>query len=158
MQFWRKNILMQDNIMVLSHEHKVTKLVSCLSTCVFPDKTTYPIDETMIHNGPPHSSNEVRLSLPYNPLNLMQSCCGTDPRAPRAPRLVQGFLISTTQRPTHSSNDARLAQPRTLLRSLCHFAARAGVHALMILTLQRGHQVVRGWRRQSLLTGPGHSL
>lgn len=32
--------------------------MSCLSTCIFPDKTTYPIDETMIHNGPPHSSNE----------------------------------------------------------------------------------------------------
>ena len=59
MQFWRKNILMQDNIMVLSHEHGVKKLVSCLSTCVFPDKTTYPIDETMIHNGPPHPSNEA---------------------------------------------------------------------------------------------------
>jgi hypothetical protein len=58
-QFWRKNILMQDNIMVLCHEHAVKKLVSCLSTCVFPDKTTYPIDETMIHNGPPHFSNEV---------------------------------------------------------------------------------------------------
>ena len=26
--------------------------------CSFPDKTTYPIDETMIHNGPPHSSND----------------------------------------------------------------------------------------------------
>jgi len=37
---------------------QVRKLVSCLSTCVFPDKTTYPIDETMIHDGPPHSSNE----------------------------------------------------------------------------------------------------
>lgn len=33
-------------------------MVSCLSTCVFPDKTSYPIDETMIHDGPPHSSNE----------------------------------------------------------------------------------------------------
>ena len=31
--------------------------MSCLSTCIFPDKTTYPIDETMIHNGPPHDSN-----------------------------------------------------------------------------------------------------
>jgi hypothetical protein len=31
--------------------------VSCLSTCIFPDKTTYPIDETMVHNGPPHPSN-----------------------------------------------------------------------------------------------------
>lgn len=34
------------------------KLISCLSTCIFPDKTTYPIDETMVHNGPPHFSNE----------------------------------------------------------------------------------------------------
>jgi GDP-L-fucose synthase len=37
---------------------KVKKLVSFLSTCIFPDKTTYPIDETMLHNGPPHPSNE----------------------------------------------------------------------------------------------------
>jgi GDP-L-fucose synthase len=36
---------------------QVQKVVSCLSTCIFPDKTTYPIDETMIHNGPPHDSN-----------------------------------------------------------------------------------------------------
>jgi hypothetical protein len=27
---------------------QVKKLVSCLSTCIFPDKTTYPIDETMV--------------------------------------------------------------------------------------------------------------
>jgi len=32
--------------------------VSYLSTCIFPDKTTFPIDETMLHDGPPHSSNE----------------------------------------------------------------------------------------------------
>lgn len=37
---------------------QVRKVVSCLSTCIFPDKTSYPIDETMIHNGPPHASNE----------------------------------------------------------------------------------------------------
>ena len=29
-----------------------------LSTCIFPDKTTYPINETMLHDGPPHPSNE----------------------------------------------------------------------------------------------------
>ena len=38
-------------------DFKVKKLVSCLSTCIFPDKTTYPIDESMIHSGPPHDSN-----------------------------------------------------------------------------------------------------
>lgn len=37
---------------------QVAKLVSCLSTCIFPDKTSYPIDEGMIHNGAPHPSNE----------------------------------------------------------------------------------------------------
>jgi len=57
-EFWRYNILMNDNIMHCCQEYRVEKLVSCLSTCVFPDKTTYPIDETMIHNGPPHVSNE----------------------------------------------------------------------------------------------------
>ena len=36
---------------------QVDKVVTCLSTCIFPDKTTYPIDETMIHSGPPHDSN-----------------------------------------------------------------------------------------------------
>lgn len=40
-----------------AYEHKCIKVVSCLSTCIFPDKTTYPIDETMVHNGPPHPSN-----------------------------------------------------------------------------------------------------
>jgi nucleoside-diphosphate-sugar epimerase len=58
-EFWRNNIIMQDNIFQACKDLKVEKLVSCLSTCVFPDKTTYPIDETMIHNGPPHFSNEV---------------------------------------------------------------------------------------------------
>jgi GDP-L-fucose synthase len=57
-EFWRKNIIMQDNIFQACKQYNVKKLVSCLSTCIFPDKTTYPIDESMIHNGPPHFSNE----------------------------------------------------------------------------------------------------
>lgn len=56
-EFYRENILINDNVMECSHEIGVVKLVSCLSTCIFPDKTSYPIDETMIHNGPPHHSN-----------------------------------------------------------------------------------------------------
>ena len=57
-QFWRNNVAMNDNIFQECHKRGVEKLVSCLSTCIFPDKTTFPIDETMIHNGPPHFSNE----------------------------------------------------------------------------------------------------
>ena len=33
------------------------KLISCLSTCIFPDKVKYPISENDLHNGPPHDSN-----------------------------------------------------------------------------------------------------
>jgi hypothetical protein len=57
-EFWRENVAINDNVLHWSKEYGVQKVVSCLSTCIFPDKTTYPIDETMIHNGPPHPSNE----------------------------------------------------------------------------------------------------
>jgi len=57
LDFFRINMLINDNVLTACHEYGVNKCVSCLSTCIFPDKTTYPIDETMIHNGPPHSSN-----------------------------------------------------------------------------------------------------
>ena len=49
--------LTQGAVVPAAHTPQVSKLVSCLSTCVFPDKVTYPIDETMLHDGPPHSSN-----------------------------------------------------------------------------------------------------
>lgn len=55
---YRKNQQMNDNVMECCRVFKVEKLVSCLSTCVFPDKTSYPINETMLHNGAPHLSNE----------------------------------------------------------------------------------------------------
>jgi len=55
--FFRSNMKMNDNILEASRKINVKKLVSCLSTCIFPDKTSYPIDETMVHNGPPHPSN-----------------------------------------------------------------------------------------------------
>ncbi|TKS74947.1 GDP-L-fucose synthase [Collichthys lucidus] len=57
LDFWRNNVYINDNVLQAAHEVDVVKVVSCLSTCIFPDKTTYPIDETMIHNGPPHESN-----------------------------------------------------------------------------------------------------
>lgn len=41
-------MLINDNVLLVSHENNVNKVVSCLSTCIFPDKTTYPIDETMV--------------------------------------------------------------------------------------------------------------
>jgi len=57
LDFLRNNIQINDNVLHTCHELNVEKVVSCLSTCIFPDKTTYPIDEKMVHNGPPHDSN-----------------------------------------------------------------------------------------------------
>nr|ACO15212.1 GDP-L-fucose synthetase [Caligus clemensi] len=57
LDFFRMNMAMNENVLCACHELGVNKVVSCLSTCIFPDKTSYPIDETMIHNGPPHDSN-----------------------------------------------------------------------------------------------------
>lgn len=56
-EMYRENILINDSVVQCAHEAKCQKVVSCLSTCILPDETTYPIDETMIHNGPPHDSN-----------------------------------------------------------------------------------------------------
>ena len=56
---YEKNTLMNYNVIKCCHDFGVKKVVSCLSTCIFPDKTTYPINETMLHDGPPHSSNDA---------------------------------------------------------------------------------------------------
>jgi len=57
LSFLRDNILINDNVLQTSYKANVAKVISCLSTCVFPDKVTYPLDETKIHSGPPHESN-----------------------------------------------------------------------------------------------------
>jgi GDP-L-fucose synthase len=54
-----KNVSINMNVLKVAHEIKVKKLIGCLSTCIFPNTTTYPINETMLHNGPPHFSNDA---------------------------------------------------------------------------------------------------
>ena len=56
---FEKNMLINLNVLKCSHEYNVKKVVSCLSTCIFPDKTTYPINEQMLHDGAPHNSNDA---------------------------------------------------------------------------------------------------
>ncbi|ODM99069.1 GDP-L-fucose synthase [Orchesella cincta] len=57
LDFFRSNITINDNVLRASYETGVKKVVSCLSTCIFPDKISYPISEEMVHLGPPHDSN-----------------------------------------------------------------------------------------------------
>jgi GDP-L-fucose synthase len=57
-EFFTNNMHMTLNVLASAKAAGVQKCVSCLSTCIFPDDTAYPIDETMVHAGPPHGSNE----------------------------------------------------------------------------------------------------
>lgn len=55
---FQDNIEMNNNILKACAACGVKRFVGMLSTCIFPDKTTYPISEDMVHDGPPHSSND----------------------------------------------------------------------------------------------------
>lgn len=56
---FESNIQINLNVLKCCHLFDVEKLVSCLSTCIFPDQTEYPITEKDLHNGPPHFSNDA---------------------------------------------------------------------------------------------------
>jgi len=55
--FYRENILINTNVLEVSRLFGIKKVVSLLSTCIYPDRCQYPLTEDQIHNGPPHSSN-----------------------------------------------------------------------------------------------------
>lgn len=57
-EMFEDNLLINLNVIKCCHLYKVKKCISVLSTCVFPDKVNYPINESSLHDGPPHSSNE----------------------------------------------------------------------------------------------------
>ena len=56
-EFYYDNILINTNVLEAAKSCGTPKVVSLLSTCVYPDKITYPLKEKNIHNGPPHASN-----------------------------------------------------------------------------------------------------
>lgn len=57
--FYLENIKIGSNVMESAHRLDVKKLVSILSTCIYPDAAyvKYPLTEDQLHNGPPHHSN-----------------------------------------------------------------------------------------------------
>ncbi len=56
-EYFRNNLMINVNTLEAARLCKVKKLISFMSTCVFPDKCSYPLKETDLHNGPPHPSN-----------------------------------------------------------------------------------------------------
>ena len=55
--FFDENSKINLNVLSTARNFGVTKLVSVMSTCVYPDAATYPLTPDQIHNGPPHPSN-----------------------------------------------------------------------------------------------------
>jgi GDP-L-fucose synthase len=72
-EFYRENTLINDHIMECCKDFKVEKLLSCLSTCIFPDKVEYPLTEEKVHLGPPHASNEG-YALAKRMIDTMNRC------------------------------------------------------------------------------------
>ena len=56
-EYFRNNTMINLNVLESARITGVKKLISFMSTCVFPDKCTYPLNEKDLHNGPPHPSN-----------------------------------------------------------------------------------------------------
>ena len=54
---FENNLVMNLNVVRCCHKYNVQRAIFCLSTCIFPDDTSYPINEDMLHSGPPHNSN-----------------------------------------------------------------------------------------------------
>lgn len=46
--FYSANNAMNEHVLSLADKTRVKKCISCLSTCIFPDKITYPLDETKV--------------------------------------------------------------------------------------------------------------
>jgi len=56
-EYFYDNIMINTNVIEGARKSGVEKLVCFLSTCVFPDNIEYPLTESKIHLGEPHSSN-----------------------------------------------------------------------------------------------------
>ena len=55
--FFYENTMINVNLLNCAKNAGVKKVVSLLSTCVYPDKVTYPLTEDQVHSGEPHFSN-----------------------------------------------------------------------------------------------------
>jgi GDP-L-fucose synthase len=56
---FKDNVRINENILEACNNYNVQKGIFCLSSCIYAHKPSkYPMDETMIHESEPHSSNE----------------------------------------------------------------------------------------------------
>lgn len=55
--FFYDNITINTNVLHFAKEYGVKKVLSMMSSCIYPSDSSYPLLEKNIHNGEPHSSN-----------------------------------------------------------------------------------------------------
>lgn len=55
--FFRDNVLINTNVLDAAKECGAKRIVSFLSTCIFPADVEYPLTEDKLHQGEPHESN-----------------------------------------------------------------------------------------------------
>jgi len=57
-EYFDDNIIMNTNILKVSHEYNVKRFIGILSTCIYPDKVDlYPMKEEVMFDGPPTPTN-----------------------------------------------------------------------------------------------------
>jgi len=58
-EMFSSNIKINENVLEACHLNGIKRGIFCLSSCIYPaNPSKFPMDETMIHESPPHSSNE----------------------------------------------------------------------------------------------------
>jgi GDP-L-fucose synthase len=55
--FFYDNVAINSNVLECSRKFKIKKVLSLLSTCIYPNNVNYPLTENQIHFGEPHQSN-----------------------------------------------------------------------------------------------------
>ena len=55
--YFRTNLLINTNVLEAARLANVDRLISFMSTCVFPNNAPYPLNPANLHDGPPHPSN-----------------------------------------------------------------------------------------------------
>ena len=58
-EMFSDNIKINENILSACKKYNIKRGIFCLSSCIYPcNPSRFPMDETMIHESPPHPSNE----------------------------------------------------------------------------------------------------
>lgn len=57
-EYYSDNVLINTNVINACLKYNVNKFIGLLSTCIYPDTVDkYPMDESLLHNGPPTETN-----------------------------------------------------------------------------------------------------